>query len=184
MFQVSLAANMAQADSSLSQNVEQELTCAVCCELYSCPLLLRCSHSFCKKCIQDLVKNEEDYNYSTLVISFKCPVCRAYTTIRSARGIDSLPENLSLANLVSVLKTDEGRRALTATRQVPALDSSACWKHPDNKLYLFCLDCKRAFCAACPTLTCHSQQHRVKPLDDHWKSTWVGGACFRLSSIY
>ncbi|XP_071087629.1 uncharacterized protein [Haliotis cracherodii] len=163
---------MAQADSSLSQNVEQELTCAVCCELYSCPLLLRCSHSFCKKCIQDLVKNEDDYNYGTLAISFKCPVCRANTTIRSARGIDSLPENLSLANLVSVLKTDEGRRALTATRQVPALDSSACWKHTDNKLYLFCLDCNRAFCPACPTLTCHSQQHRVKPLDDHWKTTW------------
>ncbi|XP_046579432.1 mucin-4-like [Haliotis rubra] len=162
---------MARADSSLSKNVEQELTCAVCCELYSCPLLLQCSHSFCKKCIQDLVRNE-DY-YSSYPVKFKCPVCRA----PSRSGIGSLPENLALSNLVTVLKTDEGRNVLTAVQPIPTLNSTECWKHPNNDLDQYCVYCLKAFCAVCPKLKCDTEKHWLekhwlKPLDAHWKTTW------------
>lgn len=40
-----------------SSTMEDELTCPVCLELYADPLLLPCSHSICKKCLQDIIDN-------------------------------------------------------------------------------------------------------------------------------
>ncbi len=36
------------------ESMEDELTCPVCLELYADPLMLPCSHSVCKKCLQDI----------------------------------------------------------------------------------------------------------------------------------
>ena len=40
------------------ESMEDELTCPVCLELYADPLMLPCSHSVCKKCIQDIVDSK------------------------------------------------------------------------------------------------------------------------------
>ena len=40
-----------------SGSMEEELTCPVCLELFADPLLLPCSHSICKKCLQDILDN-------------------------------------------------------------------------------------------------------------------------------
>ena len=47
--------------------MEEELTCPVCLELYADPLILPCSHSVCKKCLQDIFdsKNKKDDDYSS-----------------------------------------------------------------------------------------------------------------------
>jgi hypothetical protein len=37
--------------------MEEELTCPVCLELYADPLMLPCSHSLCKKCLEDIVQS-------------------------------------------------------------------------------------------------------------------------------
>lgn len=37
------------------ESMEDELTCPVCLELYADPLMLPCSHSVCKKCLQDIL---------------------------------------------------------------------------------------------------------------------------------
>ena len=43
-------------DESYSR-MEEELTCPVCLELYADPLMLPCSHSLCKKCLEDIVQS-------------------------------------------------------------------------------------------------------------------------------
>jgi len=35
--------------------MEEELTCPVCLELYADPLMLPCSHSMCKKCLEEML---------------------------------------------------------------------------------------------------------------------------------
>jgi len=35
--------------------MEEELTCPVCLELYGDPLMLPCSHSICKKCLEEMM---------------------------------------------------------------------------------------------------------------------------------
>lgn len=37
--------------------MEEELTCPVCLELYADPLILPCSHSMCKKCLEEILNN-------------------------------------------------------------------------------------------------------------------------------
>ena len=43
--------------SITNTTMEDELTCPVCLELFADPLLLPCSHSICKKCLQDIIDN-------------------------------------------------------------------------------------------------------------------------------
>jgi len=35
--------------------MEEELTCPVCLELYADPVMLPCSHSMCKKCLEEML---------------------------------------------------------------------------------------------------------------------------------
>lgn len=35
--------------------MEEELTCPVCLELFADPLMLPCSHSLCKKCLEEML---------------------------------------------------------------------------------------------------------------------------------
>jgi len=37
--------------------MEEELTCPVCLELYADPLMLPCSHSICKKCLEEMLNS-------------------------------------------------------------------------------------------------------------------------------
>ncbi len=48
--------------------MEEELTCPVCLELYADPLMLPCSHSVCKKCLQDIFdsKIKDSHDPATL----------------------------------------------------------------------------------------------------------------------
>jgi len=35
--------------------MEEELTCPVCLELFADPLMLPCSHSMCKRCLDEML---------------------------------------------------------------------------------------------------------------------------------
>ncbi|KAK9976442.1 hypothetical protein ABG768_021647 [Culter alburnus] len=69
-----------------SKSVE-ELSCPVCCEIFKVPVLLSCSHSICKECLQQFWKTKD---------SQECPVCR-----RSSKY--EPPINLALKNLCDSL---------------------------------------------------------------------------------
>eukprot|EP00061_Rhincodon_typus_P010672 g35148.t1 len=66
----------------------EELTCAICLEIYTDPVILNCKHSFCRSCI------EETWN-DTAAAPYCCPECRAEYTERPG-----LERNFKLANIV------------------------------------------------------------------------------------
>ena len=41
-----------RAVSSRCSALEDELSCPVCCEIFREPVVLQCSHSFCRACLQ------------------------------------------------------------------------------------------------------------------------------------
>ena len=59
---------MAKA-STLAENLEKELECAVCLEQFKDPKVLPCLHSFCKICLEGLVCREGN------AWKLNCPSC-------------------------------------------------------------------------------------------------------------
>ncbi|XP_073692985.1 nuclear factor 7, brain-like [Garra rufa] len=118
-----------------------ELSCPVCHEIFKAPVLLSCSHSFCKECLQRFWRTTKTQ---------ECPVCRR----RSSRG--DPPCNLVLKNLCeSFLKRNE--RHLPGSEEICSLHS--------EKLKLFCLDDKQPVCLVCRDSEKHVS-HTFRPISE------------------
>lgn len=77
--------NLKKRDMDLMDLLESDLSCAVCHEIFINPLIINCSHSFCKFCLyQWLASRKSD-----------CPQCRVRVT--------SQAENLVLRNIITKL---------------------------------------------------------------------------------
>lgn len=115
---------------------ELDFSCPVCCEIFQDPVVLHCSHSVCKVCLQTFWNTKGLRN---------CPVCR------SLSPIDDPPLNLALKNL-----------CLTFTKE--SITKSICSLH-NEKLKLFCLDDQIPVCLVCQTSKKHTN-HRFSPIDE------------------
>ncbi|XP_014108505.1 PREDICTED: nuclear factor 7, ovary-like isoform X2 [Pseudopodoces humilis] len=66
------------AGSSQDRSLREELTCAICCELFSEPVMLDCMHHFCKGCIQEY--------WDSCAHVPSCPQCRRKFPSRAFRS--------------------------------------------------------------------------------------------------
>uniref|UniRef100_A0A8C1JUR9 Tripartite motif containing 35-39 n=1 Tax=Cyprinus carpio TaxID=7962 RepID=A0A8C1JUR9_CYPCA len=114
----------------------KEISCPICCEIFKAPVLLSCSHSFCKECLQQFWATKS---------TRECPVCRR----RSSR--DDPPCNLVLKNLCeSLLKKER--------------NEEVCSLHGE-KLKLFCLEDKQPVCLVCRDSQRHVN-HTFRPISE------------------
>ena len=85
-----------------------ELQCPVCLELFSCPVILPCSHVLCRSpCAERLL------NHGFV----RCPVCRDNSYISD--GVQSLPRVISLENIISRLKHPRSESDVCRPGDVP-----------------------------------------------------------------
>ncbi|CAN9502849.1 unnamed protein product [Ophioblennius macclurei] len=110
----------------MASTFENDLNCTVCCDVFVDPVILSCSHSFCRVCVQ---------SWWTKTQTSECPLCR----------IDSkeLSSNLVLKQLC------ESFQQLRLERR------STCSLHAE-KLNLFCLDHQEPACLVCRDSRKHS----------------------------
>ncbi|XP_073727711.1 E3 ubiquitin-protein ligase TRIM39-like [Misgurnus anguillicaudatus] len=116
---------------------EEDFSCPLCCDIFTNPVVLSCSHSICKDCIQRFWESKG---------SKDCPVCR-----RSLR--DEPPINLALKNLCETFLKERSQRS-----------SSVCHLH-DEKLKLFCLDDQQPVCLVCRDSRTHNN-HKFCPVNE------------------
>ncbi|XP_047430927.1 nuclear factor 7, ovary-like [Mugil cephalus] len=119
--------------------LEGDLTCPVCHDIFKDPVLLSCSHSFCKSCLQSWW-SEKQIN--------ECLVCKR----RSSRSRP--PSNLVLKNLCEAFVRERDLRASQAL----------CSLHFE-RLKLFCLDHQQPVCVVCRDSKKHTN-HRFRPIDE------------------
>ncbi|XP_061078459.1 E3 ubiquitin-protein ligase TRIM35-like [Conger conger] len=128
--------------ASGSSLLEEELSCPVCSEIFRDPVVLRCSHSFCKACLQQ---------YWDQKGSRECPVCR-----RSA-SMDYPPISLSLRNACEAFLKERSQRAKAGSEVLCSLHS--------EKLKLFCLVDQIPVCVICQTSRKH-ENHKMLPVQE------------------
>ncbi|XP_049319003.1 E3 ubiquitin-protein ligase TRIM35-like [Astyanax mexicanus] len=121
---------------------EEELSCPVCCEIFRDPVIMSCSHSVCRTCLQQFWKTKG---------SQECPVCRR----RSSNDI-TLP-NLVLKNVCEAFLKSRSQRSSAGSEGV-------CILHHE-KLKLFCLDDQQPVCLVCQTSKNH-KTHDCCPIDE------------------
>lgn len=120
---------------------EEDLTCPVCCDIFADPVLLSCSHSFCRTCLKrcwDTGMRE-------------CPVCRKKAPKSSP------PSNLALKNVCEAV-VEAKRKSLVVE------DLTSCCLHGE-KLKLFCLVDKQPICVVCQSSKLH-KCHDCSPIEE------------------
>lgn len=128
--------------ATTSHLLEEEFLCPVCCDIFSEPVLLSCTHSVCKTCLQRFWETKE---------SPECPICR-----RRSSKLEP-PLNLALKKLCeSFLK---GRQYSSSE------GSDGLCKLHNEKLKLFCLEDQEPVCVVCQTSKRH-KNHEFCPVDE------------------
>uniref|UniRef100_A0A8D0AQL5 Tripartite motif containing 35 n=1 Tax=Sander lucioperca TaxID=283035 RepID=A0A8D0AQL5_SANLU len=127
------------SSDKMASRSEEDLRCPVCHDVFRNPVVLTCSHSFCKGCLQRWWRQKQ---------ARECPVCK--TTSSNAKP----PCNLVLKNLCEAFLLERDQRASEAL----------CSLHSE-KLKLFCLDHQQSVCVICLHSETHSN-HRIRPVDE------------------
>ncbi|XDV42504.1 hypothetical protein PO909_011153 [Leuciscus waleckii] len=127
--------------ASLNVSAE-ELSCPVCCEIFKAPVVLSCSHSVCKECLQQFWRTKKTQ---------ECPVCRR----RSSK--DNPPYNLALKNLCESILKERNETRSSGSEEICSLHS--------EKLKLFCLQDKQPVCLVCRDSKQHDN-HKFRPISE------------------
>ncbi|CAJ1058006.1 E3 ubiquitin-protein ligase TRIM39-like [Xyrichtys novacula] len=122
--------------------LEEDLCCSICQDIFKDPVLLSCSHSFCKDCLQSWWTEKQ---------AQECPVCKR----RSSK--EEPPLNLVLKNLCETFLLQRDQRASS--------DSEALCSLHSEKLRLFCRDHQQPACLVCRDSKIHTN-HTFRPMDE------------------
>ncbi|XP_070699668.1 E3 ubiquitin-protein ligase TRIM39-like [Pempheris klunzingeri] len=123
----------------MASRSEEDLCCPVCHDVFRHPVVLSCSHSFCKDCLQSWWREKQTQ---------ECPLCKR----RSSKP--EPPLSLTLKNLCESFLLERDQRASEAL----------CSLHSE-KLKLFCLDHQQPVCIICRDSEKHTN-HRFRPIDE------------------
>lgn len=126
-----------------SPSVTEELTCSICLELFEEPVLLSCAHTFCRQCLREFCvrhpapKTGKGEGEGETIL---CPKCRA--TIKLGKdGIQGLPKNTTLANIILSFDEDMKKRELAPC--------DVCDSDPPRAGFKSCSECNLTYCRAC-----------------------------------
>ncbi|XP_069051999.1 zinc-binding protein A33-like isoform X2 [Lepisosteus oculatus] len=125
-----------------SSGLEEDLSCSMCYDIFKDPVLLTCSHSFCKVCLEQHWKQKG---------SQECPACRR----RSSRDLP--PFNLALKNVCEKFLREQSQRP-------PAGSEELCSLHRE-KLKVFCMTDEEPVCLVCQTAGKH-KNHEFCPVEE------------------
>uniref|UniRef100_A0A3B1KJH6 Uncharacterized protein n=1 Tax=Astyanax mexicanus TaxID=7994 RepID=A0A3B1KJH6_ASTMX len=121
---------------------EEDFSCPVCCDIFKDPVLLLCSHSVCKECLNKFWESKG---------SRECPVCRRRSSIEHP------PRNLVLKNLCETFLQERSQRSLEGSETLCSLHS--------EKLRLYCLEDQQLVCLVCRDSKIHTN-HKFLPLQE------------------
>ncbi|XP_050960685.1 E3 ubiquitin-protein ligase TRIM35-like [Labeo rohita] len=126
----------------MASSAEYDYNCPVCCKIFKAPVILSCSHSVCKECLQQFWRTKKTQ---------ECPVCRR----RSSK--ENSPYNLALQNLCESFLKKRNESRSSGSEEICSLHS--------EKLKLFCLEDEQPACLVCRDSKQHDN-HKFRPISE------------------
>uniref|UniRef100_A0A8C3RG08 Uncharacterized protein n=1 Tax=Cyanoderma ruficeps TaxID=181631 RepID=A0A8C3RG08_9PASS len=126
--------------------LREELTCAICLDIYKDPVSLGCSHSFCRVCIEQARLQHPQGPPC-------CPLCHS--------PVGELKPNFLLRNIVQKFM------------DAPVLAERKCPKH-GKLLECFCEDDWECVCIVCSIVS--HKNHKIITLEEAFKESQVRGS--------
>ena len=115
--------------------LEKDITCAVCCGHYQEAKLLPCNHYYCRACIESLAKRSRGR-------TFPCPECRRDATLPSS-GVEQLQSAFFVERMKDVYQN---------MAKMEGKVEAVCEQCSNGKSVAFCRQCTDFICAECKTL--------------------------------
>ncbi|XP_028398989.1 E3 ubiquitin-protein ligase TRIM36-like [Dendronephthya gigantea] len=126
--------------------LEENLECTVCLEPLKDPRTLPCFHSFCKDCLEDVVKTCRDKApRDRPVREFPCPNCREMFTLDPDKNVADMRRNHFICNMV------KATAVLNRDRKFGVPCSHNCTQ---SYSVARCVTCEKFLCQEC--LTAHN----------------------------
>ncbi|KAM7006159.1 uncharacterized protein LKV04_002772 [Tautogolabrus adspersus] len=123
----------------MASKLKEDLSCTVCYEVFREPVVLSCTHSFCRDCLQ---------NWWIQKKAHECPVCKTVS-------LQAFPPlNRVLKNLCETFLLEQDQTS----------SEDSCPLHSE-KLKLFCLDHQQPVCLVCRDSETHTN-HTFRPIDE------------------
>ena len=136
------------------KNLQDQLNCSICLDIYTDPKLLQCFHVFCRQCLVPLGVRDQQGQ-----LSLTCPTCRQVTPIPD-RGVSGLQSAFHINNLRQIYEDSVKKLqnpAATPERAVGGTTVNSpsrnkvrcCFKHAEEELKLYCETCGELVCYQC-----------------------------------
>ena len=138
---------------TLLDNLNEDLSCKICYEIYKKPKQLPCLHSFCVACLNRLAETRAVNG------KIQCPLCKKEVHVPESGTFENFPSSFYINSLLDILAIKE----CGATR----VTCGNCDKPNEQSSY--CFDCSKFWCGEC--LNAHkilkdNKEHRVTALTD------------------
>lgn len=175
------------AEASALEELESELTCPVCLELFRDPVILECGHHFCQVCIVQCWEAKADEASNCPKCRKPCErklrpnslLCNVVESVRKA-GVTEKPSAWMFGwNTESALEEPEEREPGSSMSSMASsighwsrLGLDMCEEH-EEKLKLYCEDDQLPICLVCGMSRDH-KTHNVIPINEAFENYKVG----------
>ena len=141
------------AHSETLNELESEVTCPLCHDIFKEPKQLGCNHVYCKQCLHGLAVR------STLIDRIRCPECRGDNTMPPNRDVSFFATPHRVNRLVEMYQRSL-KRAKTEEMAKPVY----CKEHESQPLALYCETCESLVCRECVIDSCSKKSHNFEYL--------------------
>ncbi|XP_020915953.1 E3 ubiquitin-protein ligase TRIM71-like, partial [Exaiptasia diaphana] len=149
------------ASSSFTDDLEAQLTCAICNDIFTDPRTLPCLHTFCFNCIKSWNETcQRDRK------QLKCPTCRAAVKVEGG-DVSTLPSSFTFTSLIELFDSMK-LKAAEKTHQQQLTECANCSNR--SVLVGFCPQCEGMICNDCishhKTMNTLKRTHQATLLSD------------------
>ena len=130
------------------QQIEEEITCAICGNLFNDPKTIPCLHTFCKSCLERSIESNKK-----MATEVCCPLCRAPLLRDETK---SIPTNFTIKRLVEIVRSKKEDNVECENCRI-RLNSISKTKKPGDEVDLepvapavfWCVQCAKCMCEKC-----------------------------------